>query len=84
MKSRSPRASILARQPEVSEIVVVDAITDGTPAWCATSSQYPRLRLLQRQIADGWSENHASGLACNKPGDWLLFTDADAEHDPGS
>ena len=79
----------LARQPEISEIIVVDdQSTDGTAHVVRNLiGKYPRLRLLQAgRLPDGWvGKNHAlwTGVQQAK-GDWLLFTDADAEHDPGS
>src|SRR6266481_450669 len=79
----------LARQPEISEIVVVDdQSTDGTARVVRDLiGKYPRLRLLQTdRLPDGWvGKNHAlwTGVQQAK-GDWLLFTDADAEHEPGS
>src|SRR5229473_5042942 len=79
----------LARQPEISEIIVVDdQSTDGTAHVVRNLiGKYARLRLLQAdRLPDGWvGKNHAlwTGVQQAK-GDWLLFTDADAEHDPGS
>jgi glycosyltransferase involved in cell wall biosynthesis len=79
----------LASQPEISEIVVVDdQSTDGTARVVRNLiSKYPRLRLLQAdRLPDGWvGKNHAvwTGVLQAR-GDWLLFTDADAEHEPGS
>jgi glycosyltransferase involved in cell wall biosynthesis len=79
----------LARQPEISEIVVVDdQSTDGTASVVRNlSGKYQHLRLLQTdRLPDGWvGKNHAlwTGVQQAK-GDWLLFTDADAAHEPGS
>jgi glycosyltransferase involved in cell wall biosynthesis len=79
----------LARQPEISEIVVVDdQSTDGTARVVSNLiDKYPQLRLLQADsLPDGWvGKNHAlwTGVQQAK-GDWLLFTDADAEHAPSS
>jgi glycosyltransferase involved in cell wall biosynthesis len=79
----------LARQPEISEIVVVDdQSTDGTASVVRNlSGKYQHLRLLQTdRLPDGWvGKNHAlwTGVQQAK-GDWLLFTDADAEHEQGS
>ncbi len=79
----------LARQPEISEIVVVDdQSTDGTARVVRDlTGKYPHLQLLQTdRLPDGWvGKNHAlwTGVQQAK-GDWLLFTDADAEHEPGS
>jgi glycosyltransferase involved in cell wall biosynthesis len=79
----------LASQPEISEIVVVDdQSTDGTARVVRNLiSKYPRLRLLQAdRLPDGWvGKNHAVWTGVLQAGgDWLLFTDADAEHEPGS
>jgi glycosyltransferase involved in cell wall biosynthesis len=75
----------LAQQPEISEIVVVDdQSTDGTAQVVrGFIGKYTRLRLLEAgRLPDGWvGKNHAlwTGVQQAK-GDWLLFTDADAEH----
>src|SRR4029077_12264986 len=79
----------LACQQEISEIVVVDdQSTDGTARVVRNlTGKYPHLRLLQAdRLPDGWvGKNHAlwTGVQQAK-GEWLLFTDADAEHEPGS
>jgi glycosyltransferase involved in cell wall biosynthesis len=79
----------LACQQEISEIVVVDdQSTDGTARVVRNlTGKYPHLRLLQTGgLPDGWvGKNHAlwTGVQQAK-GEWLLFTDADAEHEPGS
>ncbi len=79
----------LARQPEISEIVVVDdQSTDGTARVVRDlTGKYPHLQLLQTdRLPDGWvGKNHAlwTGVQQAK-GEWLLFTDADAEHDQAS
>jgi glycosyltransferase involved in cell wall biosynthesis len=79
----------LASQPEISEIVVVDdQSTDGTAQVVrGFIGKYTRLRLLEAgRLPDGWvGKNHAlwTGVQQAK-GDWLLFTDADAEHQQGS
>src|SRR6266581_2053036 len=79
----------LVRQQEISEIVVVDdQSTDGTAGVVRSlMSKYARLRLLQAdRLPDGWvGKNYAlwTGVQQAK-GDWLLFTDADAEHESNS
>ncbi len=79
----------LVRQQEISGIVVVDdQSSDGTAGVVRSlMSKYPRLRLLQTdRLPDGWvGKNHAlwTGVQQAK-GDWLLFTDADAEHESNS
>src|SRR2546421_5054951 len=76
----------LARQQEISEILVVDdQSTDGTADVVRDLiGKYAHVRLLQAErLPDGWvGKNHAlwTGVQHAK-GAWLLFTDADAEHD---
>jgi glycosyltransferase involved in cell wall biosynthesis len=79
----------LARQPEISEVVVVDdQSTDGTTHVVRKLiDKYAHVRLLQAgRLPDGWvGKNHALWIGVqHAKGDWLLFTDADAEHEPGS
>jgi hypothetical protein len=75
----------LARQPEVSEILVVnDQSTDGTARVLEMLAlETPRLRILDAgALPDGWvGKNHAAWQGAQRAtGGWLLFTDADAEH----
>src|SRR6202790_3290030 len=79
----------LAAQPEIKEIIVInDQSTDGTTAALQQlSSQYPRLHVLEtKELPGGWvGKNYAVSLgAAQATGDWLLFTDADGVHLPGS
>ena len=79
----------LAVQPEIKEIIVVDdQSTDGTGAVLRQlSSQYPQLHVLSAgELPAGWvGKNYAVSLgAAQSVGDWLLFTDADGVHLPGS
>ena len=79
----------LAAQPEIKEIVAVnDQSSDGTAAELARlSARYPQLRVLQTDaLPSGWvGKNYAVSLgAAQATGDWLLFTDADGVHLPGS
>ncbi len=79
----------LAAQPEIAEILVVDdQSSDGTArALAALAARIPRVRVLQtRELPAGWvGKNYALSLgAAQARGDWLLFTDADAVHLPGS
>jgi len=79
----------LARQQEISEILVVDdQSTDGTAGIVRDLiGAYPHLRLLQTDgLPDGWvGKNYAlwTGVQQAK-GARLLFTDADAEHQSNS
>jgi glycosyltransferase involved in cell wall biosynthesis len=79
----------LANQPEIAEILVVnDQSTDGTANIVRGLTQkIPKLRLLESTgLPDGWvGKNHALWIGvqqANSP--WLLFTDADAVHEPNS
>jgi glycosyltransferase involved in cell wall biosynthesis len=79
----------LAAQPEIKEIVAVnDQSGDGTAAELARlSARYPQLRVLPTDaLPSGWvGKNYAVSLgAAQATGDWLLFTDADGVHLPGS
>src|ERR1700726_2832153 len=81
--------SSLAAQPEIKEIIVVnDQSSDTTAAELdRLSSRYPQLRVLQTNaLPNGWvGKNYAVSLgAAQATGDWLLFTDADGVHLPGS
>ena len=93
--ARNEEASIaravesVALQLEVGEVIVVnDNSTDGTGAVLAElASQYPRLRVIDAgPLPRGWvGKNHAAAVgAAAASGDWLLFTDADTYHYPGS
>jgi glycosyltransferase involved in cell wall biosynthesis len=79
----------LAVQPEITEIFAVnDQSTDGTAALLAQLAvRIPKLRILDTdEIPAGWvGKNYAVSLgAALTTGDWLLFTDADGVHLPGS
>src|ERR1700676_5123629 len=79
----------LAAQPEIAEIIVInDQSTDGTAAQLALlSSRYSQLRVLEtKELPSGWvGKNYAVSLgAAQATGEWLLFTDADGVHLPGS
>jgi cellulose synthase/poly-beta-1,6-N-acetylglucosamine synthase-like glycosyltransferase len=79
----------LARQAEIAEIIVVnDESSDDTAnIVCGLMEKIPNLRLLETSgLPDGWvGKNHAlwTGVQQAKC-PWLLFTDADAEHEPDS
>jgi glycosyltransferase involved in cell wall biosynthesis len=79
----------LAAQPEIKEIIVVnDQSTDGTASKLHhLASRYAQMRVLEtNELASGWvGKNYAASLgAAQATGDWLLFTDADGVHLPGS
>src|SRR6202049_2177750 len=79
----------LAAQPGIKEIIVIDdQSTDGTGAALQQlSSRYAQLRVLEtKELPEGWvGKNYAVSLgAAQATGDWLLFTDADGVHLPGS
>jgi chlorobactene glucosyltransferase len=79
----------LAGQPEVLEILVVDDHSEDRTGeiLAGLSSEIPRLRTLRvESLPDGWmGKTHAVAEgARTATGDWLLFTDADTEHLPGS
>jgi len=79
----------VARQDEVGEIIVVnDQSTDRTGEILAELAQrVPKLKVLAADELPGkWvGKNYAASLgAAVASGDWLLFTDADTYHLPGS
>ncbi len=95
MPARNEEATIaaavesLAAQPEIKEIIVIDdQSTDGTAAALQQlSSRCPQMRVLEtKELPGGWvGKNYAASLgAAQATGDWLLFTDADGVHLPGS
>jgi glycosyltransferase involved in cell wall biosynthesis len=79
----------LARQPEITEILVVnDQSTDKTAEIVrGLMTSIPKLRLLETDgVPPGWvGKNNAVALGAREAANpWLLFTDADAEHQPGA
>jgi glycosyltransferase involved in cell wall biosynthesis len=79
----------LASQPEISEILVVnDQSTDGTASVVRSlMEKNPSLYLLESgELPDGWvGKNHALWVGVQQAkSPWLLFTDADAEHERDS
>src|SRR6266852_9094003 len=79
----------LASQPEIAEILVVnDQSTDGTASVVRSlMEKIPNLRLLEGgRLPDGWvGKNHALWVGVQQAKcAWLLFTDADAEHERDS
>src|ERR1019366_222838 len=79
----------LACQPEIMQILVVDdQSSDGTAGVLAgLAAEEPRLQVLEGgALPGGWvGKNHAVWIGAQQAvGNWLLFTDADAVHLPGS
>ena len=79
----------LASQTEIAEILVVnDQSTDGTAGVVKSlMGKVPNLRLLETAgLPDGWvGKNHALWVGVQQAkSTWLLFTDADAEHERNS
>jgi len=79
----------LANLPEIAEILVVnDQSTDGTASVVSgLMERIPNLRLLESgELPDGWvGKNHALWVGVQQAKcAWLLFTDADAEHERDS
>ena len=79
----------LARQPEIAEILVVnDQSTDATASVVRDlMEKIQNLRLLETsELPDGWvGKNHALWVGVQEAkSQWLLFTDADAEHESNS
>jgi len=93
--ARNEEASIaravesVAAQPEIAEVIVVDdQSTDRTAAILAElAARVPKLKILHTHtLPPGWvGKNYAVALGADVArGDWLLFTDADTCHMPGS
>jgi glycosyltransferase involved in cell wall biosynthesis len=79
----------LAGQPEIAEIIVVnDQSTDKTAELVrGLMAKLPQLRLLEtHEVPAGWvGKNNAVALGARQAKTrWLLFTDADAELQPGA
>lgn len=79
----------LAEQPEIREIIVVnDQSSDATGEILRRlAAEQPKLHVVDAgPLPPGWvGKNHAAWLGAEKAAcDWLLFTDADAMHLPGS
>lgn len=93
--ARNEEASIaravesVAAQPEVGEVIVVnDQSTDRTgEILTELAARIPKLRVLETgPLPSGWTgKNYALSVgAAAAKGEWLLFTDADTFHLPGS
>ena len=79
----------IALQRGVREMIVVDdASTDRTPEILAgLCREIPLLRTIRLEsLPEGWiGKTHAAAAGAEAAtGEWLLFTDADTEHLPGS
>ncbi|HTU35635.1 MAG TPA: glycosyltransferase family 2 protein [Candidatus Acidoferrum sp.] len=79
----------VAAQPEIGEVIVVnDQSTDRTAEiLVALIARIPKLKVLETgALPSGWTgKNYAVSVgAAAARGDWLLFTDADTFHLPGS
>ncbi|HLH05921.1 MAG TPA: glycosyltransferase family 2 protein [Terriglobales bacterium] len=78
-------ASIVGQEDVDFEVIVVDDQSTDATASIARSS--PQVRLIQAgDLPEGWvGKNHAVWLGAQAAaGQWLLFTDADTVHRPGS
>jgi chlorobactene glucosyltransferase len=93
--ARNEEASIaravesVAAQLEIEEVIVVnDQSTDDTAAILTQlCARIPKLKVLNiDDLPAGWvGKNYAVSVGANAArGDWLLFTDADTCHMPGS
>jgi glycosyltransferase involved in cell wall biosynthesis len=81
--------SSIAAQPEILEVIVVnDESEDRTEQVLKElESCCPRLNVIRvDELPEGWlGKPHALALGARKAtGEWLLFTDADTVHNPGS
>ena len=79
----------LAVQERVREIIVADDKSEDRTAEIleAMKAEMPLLRVLRiDSLPEGWlGKTYAVSVAAREAaGDWLLFTDADTEHLPGS
>ena len=79
----------LVAQPEITEIIVInDQSNDATASQLQQlASRHAQVSVLETNgLPSGWvGKNYAVSLgAAQATGDWLLFTDADGVHLPGS
>jgi len=79
----------VAAQAEIAEVIVVDdGSTDRTPTILAElGRKIPKVKILSAgELPRGWTgKSHAAAMGAEAAsGEWLLFTDADTFHYPGS
>jgi chlorobactene glucosyltransferase len=79
----------VAAQRQVREIIVVDDDSSDRTAeiLAGLSREIPLLRTIRLEsLPEGWiGKSHAAAAGAEQAkGEWLLFTDADTEHLPGS
>jgi glycosyltransferase involved in cell wall biosynthesis len=79
----------LAQQSEITEILVVNDESSDCTAEIVRElmAKIPHLKLLEiRGVPTGWlGKNYAVSIGASQAtGKWLLFTDADAQHEPGA
>ena len=79
----------IAPQPQVREIIVVDDASSDRTGEILTKlcQEIPLLRTIRLDsLPQGWTgKSHAAAAGAEQAtGEWLLFTDADTEHLPGS
>lgn len=91
MRIRECLSSLLAQQPPVREIILLDDRSEDATVRIARELGFreegSRLRLIRGQeLPEGWvGKNwacHQLSLAADKAGRYLLFTDADTIHGP--
>jgi len=77
--------SLVAQQGIAFEIIVVD--DHSTDRTCQIAASFPRVKVIDAgPLPPGWT-GKANAVACGERkacGAWLLFTDADTVHKPGS
>jgi len=77
--------SLVAQQGIAFEIIVVD--DHSTDRTCQIAASFPRVKVIDAgPLPPGWT-GKANAVACGERkacGTWLLFTDADTVHKPGS